>query len=59
MYDPSSAAMGGSGLHTPMAGDLGDLKASDVDPDSVLGVDDGTSGLGETDATTTPPIGGR
>jgi hypothetical protein len=59
MYDPSSAAMGGSGLDTPMAGDLGDLNASHVDPDSVLGVDDGTSGLGETEATTTLPTGGR
>lgn len=59
MYDPSPATMGGSSLYAPMGDELGDVKASDVDPDSVLGVDDGTSGLDDTDATTTPPIGGR
>lgn len=41
------------------ADDLGDLKAADVNPDAILGVDDGTSVLAETDADLTPPAGGR
>lgn len=52
------AAAGGGGLAAPLADDLGDLSASDVgDTTTSLGVGDGTSGIGETDAPTS--TGGR
>ena len=54
------AMAGDGGLAAPLADDLGGLRATDeADTATSLGVGDGTSGIGETDATTTPPSGGR
>jgi hypothetical protein len=58
-YEGASMA-GGGGLAAPLADDLGGLRATDEgDTATSLRGDDGTSGIGETDATTTPPSGGR
>lgn len=49
-----------SGLAAPLADDLGGLRATDEDDTTTsLRGDDGTSGIGETDAEVTPPTGGR
>lgn len=61
-YEPEPAAMAGldAGIDAPLAGNLGALDASsEATTASPLGVDDGTSGIGESDAMTPPPIGGR
>ena len=69
MYEGPAMA-GDGGLAAPLADDLGGLRATDeADTATSLGVGDGTSGIGEidattdgmgeTDATTTPPSGGR
>jgi hypothetical protein len=58
-YEGASMA-GVGGLVAPLADDLGGLRATDEgDTATSLRGDDGTSGIGETDATTTPPSGGR
>jgi hypothetical protein len=60
LYEGPSLAGDSSGLAAPLADDLGGLRATDeADTTASLGVGDGTSGIGETDATTTPPSGGR
>jgi hypothetical protein len=58
MYEgPAMASEGG--LAAPLADSLGDLSAKDeAETTTSLGVGDGTSGIGETDATSTPG-GGR
>ncbi|HEY0650874.1 hypothetical protein [Phenylobacterium sp.] len=49
-----------AGLTAPLTDDLGGLKATDEgDTTTSLRGDDGTSGIGETDAATTPPSGSR
>jgi hypothetical protein len=58
-YEGPSMA-GDGGLAAPLADDLGGLRATDEgDSATSLRGDDGTSGIGGTDATTTPPSGGR
>lgn len=53
-------SMSGDGeLAGPLADDLGDLTATTDDATTSLGVGDGTSGIGETDAAVSPPSGGR
>lgn len=48
------------GVDAPLASNLGALDGSTAATTaSPVGVDDGTSGIGETDATTSPHIGGR
>lgn len=59
MLDRSPTAAFGGGLAAPPVEDASGFKASDIDADPALAADDGTSGLGETYPTTTPPIGGR
>ncbi|WP_430419749.1 hypothetical protein [Phenylobacterium sp.] len=59
MQDASPTAAFSGGLAAPLVEDAGEFKASDADADPALAGDDGTSGLGETYPTTTPPTGGR
>jgi len=61
-YEPAPAAMAGveTDIDAPLASNLGALDGSAADSAAApLGVDDGTSAIGETDATTSPHIGGR
>lgn len=57
LYDGPPTA-GDGGLAAPLVDDLGDLQAG-ADPVASLGADDGTSGIGDTDAAVTPPTGAR
>ena len=57
LYDGLPTA-GDGGLAAPLVDDLGDLQAG-ADPVASLGADDGTSGIGKTDAAVTPPTGAR
>ena len=60
--DPVPRGMAGvdAGIDAPLASNLGALDGSTAETTaSPVGVDDGTSGIGETDATTSPPIGSR
>jgi len=53
-------AGGTGGIAQPLTDNLGDLQAStEAEATTSLGVGDGTSGIGETDATTSPHTGGR
>jgi hypothetical protein len=61
-YEPAPGGMAGmdAGIDAPLASNLGALDDSTAATTaSPVGVDDGTSGIGETDATTSPHIGGR
>jgi hypothetical protein len=60
--EPAPGAMVGAeaGIDAPLASNLGALDGSmAATTASPIGVDDGTSGIGETDAATSPHIGGR
>ena len=57
-FDGAPEVGASGGLAAPVADDLGDLRASDVDDSaSVLGVDDGTSGEGSTTGSDGDPTG--
>jgi hypothetical protein len=61
-YEPAPAGMAGvdAGIDASLASNLGALDESTAATTaSPVGVDDGTSGIGEPDATTSPHTGGR
>jgi hypothetical protein len=59
-YEAAPAATADAGVDSPLAENLGGLDDSTpATSASPVGLDDGTGGLGETDATTSPHIGGR